>query len=180
MNENNIILANTWFYNKYIKNKLDKENSKIQYVTAESMVSNIININNIDTLIPYDETRVGDTPSTLNDYYQKYPIIDLSNKTILNDIYNIYNMTDLKEWLENNRNKNIDTINRILDLFWLEYEKKIYLNIDYIKYYYYDLYKDNYKSKNIEEIKNIINDTISNYNTNQKKYISLIINKNFE
>ena len=175
MTDNNIILGNTWFYNKYIKNTLDKHQSKIQFVSNDSMVSNIISINNLDTVIKYDDTRIGDTPNTLNDYYQKYPVIDLSNKTILNDIYGIYNMTDLKMWLDNNSNKNILTINRVLDLSWLELNKKILYNIDYIKEYYFNLYKKNY---NIEMtiIKNIINDIISKYNIKLGIYISTLIN----
>ena len=107
MGDNNIILANTWFYNKYVKSKLDKHQSKIQFIQNDSMVSNIINFNSLDTLIKYDETRIGDTPKSLNDYYQKYPVIDLNNKSILNDVYNIYNKSDLKQWLDNNSNKNI-------------------------------------------------------------------------
>jgi len=181
MGDTNIILANTWFYNKYIKSKNDDkfniDKAKIQYVNQDSMFSNIIDINNLDSVIIYDENRISDIPKTLNDYYQKYPIIDLNNKTILNTIYNIYNITDLKNWLNNNKNKNITTINRILDISWFEFNKNIYYDIDYFKEYYYELYHKNYKNITLNKIKDIIDNIIQKYNIKYNHYISLIINK---
>ena len=73
------------------------------------------------------------------DYYQSYPIIQISNKLLLSSIYNIKNVNELKQWLENNKYKNYITINRVLDYAWIYYEKDIYTLDSFFKDYYINL-----------------------------------------
>lgn len=183
MEENNIILPNIWFYNKYINSKNDNKfnikKAKLEIVNKDSMFTDIINIDNLESIVNYNENLTDGIPKSLNDYYQKYPAINLNNKNILNNIYEIYNFTDLKKWLNDNQHKNIKTINRILDLSWLEMTNKIYYDINYIRNYYYKIYKKNYPDIKVDNIKDIIDNVIKNYNIKLDPNISILINSKF-
>lgn len=180
MTDNNILLANTYYYNKYLTENNDNDNNniskaKLQFINQDSMFTNIIDINNLDIITDYDENRLKNIPISLNDYYQKYPVIDLNDKIILNNIYNIYNIKDLIHWLKNNSNKNIKTINRILDISWFFFNKEIYYNLDFFKDYYVKLYSNNINDLSKEDLEYIIENIFKNYNIKKDKEISKII-----
>lgn len=183
MEENNRLFPNIWFYNKYINSKNDNKfnikKAKLEIVPKDSMFTDIINLNNLESIVEYDNNLSNGIPKSLNDYYQKYPTINLNNKTILSTIYDIYNINDLKKWLNNNKHKHIKTINRVLDLAWFEFNNKIYYEIDFITNFYYDIYKIKFKNYDREKIKDIIDKSIKEYNNKLDINISLIINKNF-
>ena len=175
MTDTNLLSTNTWFYNKYIKNKNDNNysnitNTKIQYTNNDIMFSNIVNINNLDSLIEYDENLYNNIPESLNKYYQTYPIIDLSEKEVLNTIFNIININDLKKWYNNNNNKNNITINRVLDIAWVEYYNKIFIDKEFFFQIYINMYKPNNESDiNFKEkLKKVFKD----YNPKKKKTFS--------
>ena len=151
MTDTNLLPNNTWFYNKFISNKNNNNYSnitdtKIQYTKKDLMFSNIVDINNLDSLVNYDDNKYNNIPESLNRYYQTYPIIDLSKKEILSTIYNINNINDLKKWYNNNKNKNKITLNRVLDIFWIEYYDAIIINKEFI----FNIYTNMYKKKQIQ------------------------------
>tara|TARA_Y100000768_G_scaffold388895_1_gene388425 strand:- start:5595 stop:6143 length:549 start_codon:yes stop_codon:yes gene_type:complete len=181
MTDPNLLSTNTWFYNKYIKNKNDNNFSninktKIQYTQKDLMFTNIININNLDSLITYDDNISENIPESLNKYYQTYPTIDLNNKIILNNIYDIYNINDLKKWISNNKTKNKITINRILDLAWKEFYNKIFIEKEFIFNLYISMYKK--KTDDIDSLKKKLKIIFKNYNPTKKQLFSeyLIMN----
>lgn len=178
MTDNNILLTDTYYYNKYYKSN-DKNNSKLQIVSSDKMFSNIIDFKNMNSVIDYDDNITSNVPKSLNDYYQKYPILDLTNKTILNDIYNITNVEDLIKWLNNNKNKHFNTLNRVLDISWLEFNKKMFYNIEEIKEIYFNLYIKRYNNISFDDIKIKVNNTIKNYNYKKDIYFSYILNSEF-
>ena len=115
------------------------------------MFSNIVDINNLDSLVNYDDNKYNNIPESLNRYYQTYPIIDLSKKEILSTIYNINNINDLKKWYNNNKNKNKITLNRVLDIFWIEYYDAIIINKEFIFNIYKNMYKKTDSNVNFNE-----------------------------
>jgi hypothetical protein len=176
MSDPNLLPTNTWFYNKYIKNNNDNnfsniKKTKIQYAKKDLMFSNIININNLDSLIDYNENISSNIPESLNRYYQTYPTIDLNNKIILNSIYDIYNISDLKKWILNNKTKNIITINRVLDLSWKEFYNKIFIEKDFLLDFYIKLYKTNINTSE-NDLKEKLKKIFKNYNPEKKKLFS--------
>lgn len=180
MGDNNILLANTFYYNKYLSdNNDDNDNNiskaKLQFINQDSMFTNITDINKLDFITDYDDNRLKNIPTSLNDYYQKYPIIDLNDKVILNNIYNIFNINDLINWLKNNSNKNLKTLNRILDISWYNFNKDIYYNLDFFKDFYIKLYLKNTKNLPKEDLELIIENIFKNYNIKKDIEISKII-----
>ena len=171
MTDTNLLPNNTWFYNKFISNKNNNNYSnitdtKIQYTKKDLMFSNIVDINNLDSLVNYDDNKYNNIPESLNRYYQTYPIIDLSKKEILSTIYNINNINDLKKWYNNNKNKNKITLNRVLDIFWIEYYDAIIINKEFIFNIYTNMYKKTDSNVNFnEKLKQIF----KNYNPKKKK-----------
>tara|TARA_B110000208_G_C11796634_1_gene439908 strand:+ start:2908 stop:3390 length:483 start_codon:yes stop_codon:yes gene_type:complete len=145
------------------------------------------NIINKDIIGPYmienfklkfdkDSTKIP-----LKDYYQSYPFIKINPKNILNFIYNINNIEKLLIWLKINKNKNKNTIYRVLDLSWIVFKKKMLLYIDKIKHIYIHLLteKQNVNLKKAE----ILIDTIifkNKFDFNSTIYFSTILNNFLE
>tara|TARA_A100001015_G_C14927096_1_gene686839 strand:+ start:568 stop:1128 length:561 start_codon:yes stop_codon:yes gene_type:complete len=179
MEDNNIIFKNKWTYNKFIdinKDTNDKlKKTKLQFVNKDSMFTHIKSINNLSSIIGYDDLKSDITHKSINSYYQQYPNINLDEKTFLSEIYEINNLEELNKWLLNNKTKNLKTIHRILNLSFIVFNKDIFIELDYYKLFLYELYIYNFKSLSENNIKNAIDRSLKEFNIKKNKYISEII-----
>ena len=184
MEDNNIIFKNKTIYNKFIDIKKDNNNYlphlKLQYIKTDSMFKAITNINDLSSIIKYDNLSSSISYNSLNNYYQQYPNIFLNEKTFLNEIYDINNIEDLKKWLNNNKTKNLKTINRIIDLSFMVFYKEINYEYDYFKIYLYNLFTNNFKNLNKVDIKNNIDKSLKEFNIEKNNIITKIILKNLQ
>ena len=103
-----------------------------------------------------------------NDYF--VPKINMSEKLILKNIYNINSWEDVLSYQNKNKNDSITTITRILNFSWISFYKNIKNDIDIIINCYNNFFENyNLKKKNIK-LSKIINNTEKNiikYNPNK-------------
>lgn len=189
MEDKNYILKNQTIYNKFINIKKESNKDlphlKLQTVKKNSIFTNIISINNISSVQDYDKFKDSDKYNSLNNYYQQYPNIILNEKTFLTEIYDINNIDELKQWLNNNYKKNFKNISRIIDLSFIVFYKQIIIDYNFFQNYLVKLLKNNSQlfKNNLEDIDNdslnkIINKSIKEFNIEKNNIITNIIIKN--
>lgn len=123
-----------------------------------------------------------------NNYYEKcdnssidididyfVPKINMSEKLILKNIYNINSWSDTLDYIKKNRNESYITISRILNLSWVPFYKSSKNDIDIIINCYKMFFQKTKKEINIEKISKILYSITKNLKKYESKNIHMII-----